>query len=139
MVVDVMESVAALHHPFELETARLDLFPPNVKQPKVISVDIMGQRRFLKGLQQDLAMRLRGAGFPVEERSYKPHLTVARLTSVKTASRVGPLVASHSTALQAKFPVQEIVLFESVTHDDRLEYRPLHGARLREAVQEDGD
>lgn len=139
IVTRAMESVAHRHFAFELETARLDLFPPNSKQLKVISADIMGQRRLLKSLQKDLSDTLRGAGFEVEDRPYKPHLTIARLPSVKTASRVGALVASHSEALKAKFPVEEIVLFESVTLDDRLEYRPLHLARLQDGVKEDGD
>ena len=129
-LTDVSDAVANGTVPFELQMNRIELFPPDAKPPKVISATIGGDRKALKLLQTQLADSLSAAGFDIEQRPYQPHLTLARLTSVKTASRVQNLVSSHSAALQVAFAVSEIVLFESITKSSGPVYEPLHVSRF---------
>lgn len=126
----IADEVATWGGPFELELARLDLFPPKSKQPRVISVGVGGEKRTLSSLQEALANTASAAGFMLDQRSYKPHITVARLPSAKTASRVQSVVVAHANALQVKFRVGEIVLFESVSGENGPSYVPLHVAKL---------
>lgn len=129
-LIDTSESVAKQWGAFDLELNRTDLFPPNSKQPRVISMGVGGEKRTLSRLQYQLAERLYYSGYDVDDRSYKPHITLARLPSAKTASRVQSVVGAHTNALQAKFRVEEIVLYESVSGEDGPSYVPIHRAQL---------
>lgn len=129
-IADAVDSVAAFVNPFELSMERIELFPPKSKQPKVISAGVRGDVKALQRVHEMLSRTLYEDGFDLEDRPYAPHLTLARLTSVKTASRVGPLVASHANVLHTKFQVEEIVLFESVPEPEGTSYVPLHVGRL---------
>lgn len=110
---------------FDLRLSGLGLFPPNSRNAKVLSADVADPQGGLKAIYKRLTEELRIGGFRLEDRSYKPHLTLARLTSIKTTARIGPLVESHREYLNAKFPVQEIVLFESSRNEGGVEYTPL--------------
>jgi len=66
------------------------------------------------------------AGFEIDARSYKPHITLARLTSTKTSARVGSIVTGNANAVRAKFQVHEVVLFESLAGEKTRKYLPLH-------------
>jgi len=130
-VSDIMISVVRQLAPFELSLEGLSFFPPDVKDPKVFSTVISGQINSLKSVYGELAGALRAANVYVENRPYRPHLTLARLTSVKTASRLGPLAESHCNMLNAKFPVNEIVLFESRLGPNGATYNAVAVAPLR--------
>lgn len=132
-VCELADEVAGRTRPFFLELTRVELFPPNARQPKVISVVVGGEKREMVRLYDALAMRLSNSGFPVERRDYKPHLTLARLPSIKTAARIAPIVTAHSRLLNVKFPVEEFVLFESVSEDGAVRYVPLYTGRLQGA------
>ncbi len=122
---EAMARACETAEPFDLSLSGLGLFPPNSRNPKVISADVLDKQGTLKRIYRSLAEDLRAQEFAIEERSYKPHLTLARLTSVKTAARIGPLVESHREYLETKFPVQEIVLFESSPREGGVHYEPL--------------
>lgn len=121
----LVESVVTQVEVFELELARPGLFPPDSKKPKVLSVDVKSTGKSLRNLYNDLHRSLTVAGYPVEERPYKPHLTLARLPSIKSAARFGPLVESHAKMLNFKFPVRDIVLFESILGPEGPSYNAL--------------
>lgn len=72
---------------------------------------------YLKILQSEVVTALRSAGFDLERRSYKPHITLAR--SVKTTG----LVPLEPLPLQAE--VQEFCLFSSRAEQGRQVYTPL--------------
>ncbi len=116
--------------PFTLELNRVELFPPESRQPKVISVAVGGQKRELVRLHEEIFYRFVGAGYPLEQREYRPHLTIARLPSTKTAARVESIVRSHSKIMNSAFSVNEIILFESVPGLDGVEYKKLHASPL---------
>jgi 2'-5' RNA ligase len=130
-ITDVTDAIAERTSPFELGISRVELFPPDTKQAKVISANIKGDRRALISLHGFMAEALDSAGFEIERRVYQPHLTLARLTSAKTADRVAKLVTSHTSALQVAFAVNEVVLYESVTKSSGPVYEPLHVSKFQ--------
>lgn len=115
---------------FELLAARLGLFPPDSKDPKVLSVDVRGMDKGLQRLHARLRDAMAELGLKLGARPYKPHLTLARITSIKTASRLAPLAASHANKLSAKFPVTEFVLFESRLSQQSSTYHALNRTTL---------
>lgn len=64
--------------PFHLEISGLGVFP-NPKQPRVLWVGIGGETAKLSKLQQNIDASLTPFGFIKEERSFMPHLTLARI------------------------------------------------------------
>ncbi len=122
--------IAGQMEPIELLASRLGLFPPDSKDPKVLSVDVRGIDKGLQRLHARLHNSMSDLGLDLENRPYRPHLTLARITSIKTASRLAPLAASHANKLSAKFPVTEFVLFESHLSQQGSTYHVLHTATL---------
>lgn len=112
-VKSVMLPVAAEREPFSLGIESLEYFPSNVRDPKVLSARITGDKLPLKSLQRRLVEELKREGLFVDDRPFRAHLTLARLGSTKTAARLEAVVKSHAPMLNTKFTVDKLVLFES--------------------------
>jgi 2'-5' RNA ligase len=110
---------------FEITVSKLTLFPPDSKNPKVLSLDVSSPGKALQQVHESLYKGLE-ANYELETRLYRPHLTLARLPSVKSASRIAPLVTSHSSMMNFKFPANEVVLMESQPGPHGPIYKVLH-------------
>lgn len=73
-----LTDVAQKHLPFSLKTDRLGCFP-SAQRPSVLWVGIGGALEALQALQADVEQAAQAAGFEAEDRSYRPHLTLARI------------------------------------------------------------
>lgn len=77
----LQQGLASLNSPaFQIEIRGCGVFP-NKKKPRVIWVDVHEGRKQIISLQQQLAKYLEHHQFPVEKRSYHPHVTLARIKS----------------------------------------------------------
>lgn len=112
LLAAAMEQVGRAASPFNLRLKGLELFP-NPKAPKVLSIEVQGQVAKLLALQSDLSNKLQHNGFDLELRSFRPHLTLARIKSAKGIAGLRDLVRSHSRIEARDFTVSEIVLFRS--------------------------
>lgn len=126
----LMNEALATIAPFEIRISNLAFFPPGSKNPKVLSMDVSSEGKVLHKLHSQLVYQLSCSGWDLESRPFRPHLTLARLPSTKAASRIGPLVASHTGMLSLKFPVNEIVLFQSHLGREGPSYKALHKSTL---------
>lgn len=77
-ITKAIEEAAQGISPFHLEISGLGVFP-NLKQPRVFWVGIGGEVDKLSRLQQNIDSALAALGFAKEERSFVPHLTLARI------------------------------------------------------------
>jgi len=81
-VDDLSSRLAAIveaHHPIRLLARGVGAFP-SVSRAQVVWAGISGtELPRLVALQGDLSDRLRQAGVPVEDRRFRPHLTLARV------------------------------------------------------------
>jgi 2'-5' RNA ligase len=77
-VTEAMEGAIRGIPPFHLEISGLGAFP-NLRQPRVLWVGIDGELDKLSGLQRNIDSALIPLGFTKEERSFVPHLTLARI------------------------------------------------------------
>lgn len=129
--VDLLKSLleeVALHHAFfHLKLHGLGVFP-SVREGRVIWMDVQNSLA-LRALQEDCESRLKELGFTFEEKSYIPHLTIARLRSLRNLSDVISPLENHKFGEMA---VKSLVLFESKLQGSFPVYEPLMRFSLRE-------
>ena len=77
-ITEAMEEAAHGISPFHLEISGLGAFP-SLRQARVFWVGIGGEVDKLSRLQQNIDSALAVLGFAKEERSFVPHLTLARI------------------------------------------------------------
>jgi 2'-5' RNA ligase len=70
------------------------------------------------------------AGWPLDDRAFHPHLTLARADGRLEGPRVARLLAERAASLEIRFRIETIVLFESVTGGGPARYVPRHERRL---------
>ena len=77
-ITAAMEAAIEGISPFHLEVSGLGAFP-GLSQPRVFWIGVGGEVTQLARLQQDIDYALAPLGFAKEERSFVPHLTLARI------------------------------------------------------------
>jgi len=132
--VDLLKSLleeVALHHAFfHLKLHCLGVFP-SVKEGRVIWMDVQNSLA-LRALQEDCESRLKELGFTFEEKSYIPHMTIARLRSLRNLSDVISPLEKHKFGEMA---VKSLVLYESKLQGSFPVYEPLMKFSLRERAE----
>jgi len=112
---EAMTDAAAETLPFTLDLRQPGAFP-DLNRVQVIWVGLGGELNALKGLQQNLESRLAKLGFPPEKRTFKPHLTLARVGEGATAQqrqRLGELIASAGFETDRRIKAEVINLMRS--------------------------
>lgn len=119
-----------------LQTNRLGVFP-NMKRPRIVWIGLEGQTDRLGELHREIATMLDKLGMPVEERSFRPHLTLGRardsvdklfpyqLTEAFAARSVQEII-SHPL----EFTASEVILYRSHLEKSGARYEELASARL---------
>ncbi|MCB0367111.1 MAG: RNA 2',3'-cyclic phosphodiesterase [Bdellovibrionaceae bacterium] len=108
-MLDILKNVAEHGAHFNLPLKGVGAFPSE-REARVLWVGAPAKRSLVE-LQQTLAGELEKRGFPIDERGYRPHLTVGRLRNPKG---VGDLISPFVRNKFGEFQVTEILLMESV-------------------------
>ena len=101
--------------PFSLELNELGVFP-NLNRVRVIWVGIGGEVEKLARLQHGLEANLDIIGFPPEERTFSPHLTLGRVreqASPQERQRLGDIVTGMKVDTVKPFAVKGFSLIKS--------------------------
>ncbi len=107
----VGESAAGQRRAFELALGEAGHFG-SPRAPRVLWVGLAGDLAALELLQAALSNCLRVAGYPVEERRFSPHITLARRR--ERARPGGPVPwPPRRSAAASSFAVKELVLMLS--------------------------
>jgi RNA 2',3'-cyclic 3'-phosphodiesterase len=77
-ILRALEEVGRSHEPFSLDVKGFGVFP-NLRAPRVLWMGLSGQTDRLIRLAGSIDTALMPLGFPVEPKSYTPHLTLARV------------------------------------------------------------
>lgn len=112
LLLDAMREAVAEVSPFEIELRGLGAFP-NTRRPSVIWVGVVN-REPLAEIAERLETLVTPLGFARENRSYKPHLTLARINR-KPPPGLGELFESHQTTDFGRVAVEGIQLYQSET------------------------
>ncbi len=107
-ITKIVNSVTGNIAPLQLSLGGIGAFPHPGK-PRVVWLGAGGETEKLKGLRSALEREFRKAGFPCEEREFKPHLTLGR---VKEGKKVTGLEKIEFKPTPEK-RLSELVLFQS--------------------------
>jgi len=88
------------HHAFSLGFDGFGVFP-GWRAPRVLWVGAAEGAERLVALAESVAQALREAGFVLEDRPYRPHLTVGRWRAPEGAARLRGAVAERDSGLPA--------------------------------------
>ena len=114
-ITEAIEVAAQGIYPFHLEIGGLGTFP-SLRQARVFWVGIGGEVDKLSRLQQNIDSTLAALGFAKEERSFMPHLTLARIrqgASPLERRTFGELVGSITFEDKYHVKVESISLMRS--------------------------
>ena len=106
--------------PFSLDIRGIGAFPEE-SSARVIWAGVQKARALVE-LQGELGQELRSLGIILEDREYKPHLSLARLRNPK---RVREFIDSFRKKDFGTINVQEVVLYQSITVAPFPRYIPL--------------
>jgi 2'-5' RNA ligase len=103
---------AAAADPFTLSLRGLGVFP-SARRPRVLYLGIEGETTRLTSFQNKLEAGLCDCGFPREERQFLPHLTLARIKSLREPDRLLKELEGSKTYEAGQFTVSELRLIKS--------------------------
>lgn len=121
--------VAARHQPFEMTLGGVGAFP-NFRRARVVWIGVATDPR-LELLHHDLEVACGEAGFEVEGRPFRPHITLARVRTPLMLDQVKPFArAARRVAYAASDEVRALGLLESTLGSSAAGYRRVHAAPL---------
>jgi 2'-5' RNA ligase len=104
-------AAASTSHPGTLCVGSPGSFGPR-RAPRVLWVGLEGDIARLQQLQANLANGLKQHGFPVEERAFSPHITLARRRD-RADSALPPAWPPPDQPKAIKAPLEHLTLFQS--------------------------
>jgi 2'-5' RNA ligase len=147
-VGEVLEEVLAKVSPFRTALTEPGVFP-GLRWPRVLWMGLSDENHAFRNLAGRMERKFEKLGFPKEGRSFRPHLTLARIGNARRASRGIPAEPSlpldaegflRDFALQpldrSEFPVSEVVLFRSHLTRGGSVYEPQMRFSLHRPIRE---
>lgn len=116
--------------PFGLQLGGIGVFP-NWPRLRVLWVGVEGELAALHRLQQAVEAAAQAAGFAAEDKSFSPHITLARVGKEargEDVRRIGEFLRSRSaqeTPLAEAWRVEEIVHMQSQLRPEGAVYTPI--------------
>ena len=110
----VLEPLGKKQDPFSIEVHGLGVFP-HIKHPRIFWAGFTGNTHALHDLVFEIDVVLETLGFPPEEKTYHPHLTLARIKreNVKVGSALIQTGALESDQHLGTVVVDRFTLFQS--------------------------
>ncbi len=119
-IEEAMRKALAPFGPFSVLIKGTGAFP-SLKKARVLWVGIEDERSRLKEMFKSLEKQLQKLGFPMEERPFKPHITLGRIKNLKSIDFPEELEDQEVGVLEVK----EVILFKSELKPEGAEYHPL--------------
>jgi RNA 2',3'-cyclic 3'-phosphodiesterase len=124
-----MRVVASGIGPFSLTAEGGGAFP-GTRNPRVFWVRFLEPLELVRQLQQNMGNALSGAGFPLEDRPFHPHITVGRTRGTLPPAFGERFVHALSGKRIGTVPVSSFTLYESRPGPGGAVYIPLCDFRL---------
>ena len=114
----------------KLEVKNPDVLP-NENYVRVVYCDIGGDIEPLKNVQKALREKLRENGFKVDNRGFKPHLTIARVKSAKNRKELISVIKQQSEVICGIQEIKTINLKQSILKPEGPQYTKLHEVHVK--------
>jgi len=98
--------------PFTLNVQRFWAFP-DVKRPRVLWLGLDGDIDVLIRIQKEMDRGFQECGFQKEDRTFRPHLTLARVKEPKGVIGLAKIVEKSEDYKAGSFSVRGLTLFKS--------------------------
>ncbi len=121
-----VRSIASATSSMELQVQGMGAFP-NLRRPRVVWVGVQAPPALYR-LQQALEDAAERAGYPREDRTFSPHLTLGRVrreASPADLARLGETIAQKPIGMLGRMTVNQFVLFRSDLKPEGAIYTPL--------------
>jgi 2'-5' RNA ligase len=128
-IVSCMVETAHRYPPFALRFSGVGVFP-HESRPRVLWVGIQDETGVLAQLQHALEETLAQIGYGAEDRSFTPHLTLARLKHVPRRGEFLTCVSAHREVSLGHLQVDHLELLESQLHPAGARYSTIKAAYL---------
>lgn len=115
--------------PARLQFEGLEIFP-SLKNPLVVSVMFQDRAKALTRVHKALAERCGDLGLEFDNRDFRPHLTLARTKSLRTAQRLHKLLESHKKYVQFEAEIDSVGLLDSRLSESGASYNVLELQKL---------
>ena len=130
-LLSVLEPIGKRQNKFSVDVQDLGVFP-HVKHPRIFWVGVTGKTHALQELVLKIEAVLEPLGFPLEDKPYHPHLTLARMT--RENAIVGSALVKnrilHSDQQLGTLPIDRFILFQSDLDSFGATYTPLGSVQL---------
>ena len=121
---DVLNDLPGVIAPFRVAVGGLGVFPSE-RKPRVLWLGVREGTEAFQALHKALIERLQRTGFEPERRPFHPHLTLARIKSLRGTGEMMDVVNSHRGAACGEFTAEGLTLFRSQLHPAGAVYTPL--------------
>jgi 2'-5' RNA ligase len=111
-IEDTLKAMSPALAPIPITVGTMGVFP-NLSKPRVLWVGITTGLKELTAMQAEIETALETAGFPREERAYRPHLTLGRMKADRKIDGLDKAVESHKDFSAGSFTAKEMILFRS--------------------------
>lgn len=106
-ITETLSRIARNYRPFDLNIEGIGAFP-SFKRPHTLWTGVNGSLTELKSLRDDLHRELKIKGFQLEDRHFKPHITIASRPKLDMFK-----ISDAQIKRLGEFVVKDVVLFES--------------------------
>ena len=102
----------------------------NLRDPRVIVIGIKEFDR-LRVLNELVKTGLKDTGFKIEERPFKPHITIGRIKYLKNHEDLKLALEKYNDKPIQKVTIKEVILYESILKSTGAIYKPLGIFKLK--------
>lgn len=127
-IVESVRTTAKKHPKHTVRIEGVGIFP-NPKQPRVIWAGVK-KALPIAALQADIDEAMEDLGWTPEDREFRPHITLARIKSLRRTHALIDVVRGHSQFKVGEWPIGEIVLIQSTLRPEGPIYTPLERFEL---------
>jgi 2'-5' RNA ligase len=130
-IKDISEMLAVSCKGFgeiEFRVAGVGVFK-SITDPRVIWAGI-GNNRRLTQLEALISGGLKELGLGLEEKPFRPHLTLARIRTLKDQKVLGTLISDYENVVFQESRISEVIYFESILQQTGPLYVPMKKVRL---------
>ena len=131
MLMEMLRTCAAQHHPFEISVGDLGAFP-SARRPRVVWVGVTAPPD-LAALHASIDTETARLGYAREDRPFSPHLTlgrVARNANFRDSQAISEVLYAYKVGFLGATRVESVVLYRSDLNPGGAVYTQLYAVDL---------